>query len=80
MVVTYNKALFLGQWQGEFVRLRKLHDRLRAIQQGVTRAARTPSAATVRQRVARALATAGPQLRDHDRDRGPGRAHARLDD
>jgi transposase len=63
VVVTYNEALFLGQWQGEFVRLRKLHDRLRAIQQGVTRAARTPSAATVRQRVARALAAAGPPAR-----------------
>jgi transposase len=32
IVITYNEALYLGQWQGELLRLRKLHDRLAAIQ------------------------------------------------
>ncbi|MCL4352723.1 MAG: hypothetical protein M1318_08795 [Firmicutes bacterium] len=32
MVVTYNEALYLGQWQGELLRLRKLNERLHTIQ------------------------------------------------
>ncbi len=30
VVITYNEALYLGQWSGELVRLRKLPDRLQA--------------------------------------------------
>ena len=62
VVMTYNEALFLGQWQGEFARLRKLHERLRAIQKGLETARRRPSVAALQQRVARTLAQAGPHL------------------
>ena len=48
VVVTYNEALYLGQWQGELVRLRKLQDRLQAIQHAVVHGRRRPSVATLR--------------------------------
>ena len=63
VVVTYNEALFLGQWQGELVRLRKLQDRLHTIQRSVERGSRRPSVAALRQRVAAAVAKAGPPVR-----------------
>lgn len=63
-VVTYNESLFLGQWQGEFARLRKLHERLGDIQKGVNTARRHLSAAALQKRVAATLATAGPHVRD----------------
>ncbi|MCL5066293.1 MAG: IS1634 family transposase [Firmicutes bacterium] len=63
IVVTYNEALYLGQCQGELVRLRKLQQRLQAIHQELEKAERRPSVATLRQRVARAVAQAGPPIR-----------------
>ena len=65
VVVTYNESLFLGQWQGEFARLRKIHERLRAIQKGLdTPRRRRPSVASLRKRVDDTLAKAGPHLQD----------------
>jgi transposase len=65
VVVPYNESLFLGQWQGEFARLRKLHERLRAIQKGLDIPRRQrPSGASLRKRVDDALAKAGPHLQD----------------
>ncbi len=63
-VVTYNESLFLGQWQGEFAHLRKLHERLRAIQKGTDAARRRPSTAALQKRVDAVLATVGPHVRD----------------
>ena len=63
IVVTYNEALYLGQCQGELVRLRKLQQRLQAIHQGLEKAKRRPSVATLTQRVATAVAQAGPPIR-----------------
>ena len=65
VVVTYNESLFLGQWQGEFARLRKLYERLRTIQKGLhIPHRRQPSVASLRKRVAGAMAKAGPHLTD----------------
>lgn len=64
VVVTYNESLYLGQWQGEFARLRTLHERLRSIQKGLETTRRRPSVATVAKRVADAVAKAGPPVRE----------------
>ena len=45
VVVTYNESLFLGQWQGEFARLRKIHECLRGIQKSLDTSGRRPSVA-----------------------------------
>ncbi len=51
--------------QGEFARLRKLHERLRTIQKGLhIPHRRQPSVASLRKRVAGAMAKAGPHLTD----------------
>ena len=41
-MVAYNEALYLGQCQGELVRLRKAQQRLQAIQQSVANSAKMP--------------------------------------
>ncbi len=64
IVVTYNEARYLGQCQGELVRLRKLQQRLQAIHHGLATTKRRPSVATLTQRVAAAVAQAGPPLRE----------------
>ncbi len=64
VVITYNEALYLGQWQGELVRLRKLQDRLQSIQRQVVQGVRRPTVAALRQRVATAITKAGPPVRD----------------
>ncbi|MHB1955626.1 MAG: hypothetical protein ACYCOU_17970 [Sulfobacillus sp.] len=65
VVVTYIESLFVGQWQGDFARLRKLHERLRTIQKGLDiPRRRRPSVASLRKRVDDALAKAGPRLQD----------------
>ena len=43
VVITYNEALYLGQWQGELVRPRKLPDRLQYIRRQALQG-RPPSA------------------------------------
>ena len=63
-VVTYNESLFLGQWQGEFARIRKLHERLRTIQQGLLTAHRRPSVAALQKRVTDTITAAGAHLQD----------------
>lgn len=73
VVVTYNESLFLGQWHGEFDRLRKLHERLRAIQKGLENARRRPSVAQLKQRVEAVLTQAGPHVRQWVTDRYRGR-------
>ncbi len=64
VVVTYNEALYLGQFQGELVRLRKLQDRLQALQRQAVQGVRRPAVATLRQRVTQAQTKAGPPVRD----------------
>ncbi len=64
VVVTYNEALYLGQWQGEFARLRKLHEQLRALQKSLVTARRRSPVAKVEQRVAETVAAAGSHVRD----------------
>ncbi len=77
VVVTYHEALYLGQWPGELVRLRKLQDRLQAIQHQVVHGVRRPTVATLRQRVTPAQIKAGPPVRDgvhteiHETGEGP---------
>lgn len=64
IVVTYNEAVYLGQWQGELLRLRKLNERLAAIQaQLVDTPRRRPSVDSVQKRIDAALAKAGPPAR-----------------
>lgn len=64
IVVTYNEALYLGQWQGELLRLRQLNDRLAAIQAQLRDPPkRRPSVDSVRKRIDAALAKAGPPAR-----------------
>ncbi|MDA8195410.1 MAG: transposase [Thermaerobacter sp.] len=61
VVVTYNEALYLGQWPGELLRLRKLNDRLHAIQARLADApSRRPTVASVQRRVEAALTKTGP--------------------
>ncbi len=64
VIVTYNESLYLGQLQGELVRLRKLQERLQHIQRPGTSARRPPTVAALRQRVAAAVTKAGPPVRD----------------
>ncbi len=64
VVITYNEALYLGQWQGELVRLRKLQDRLQHIHRQAMQGRRRPTVAALRQRVATALKNAGPPARE----------------
>ena len=64
VVVTYNEALYLGQFQGELVRLRKLQDRLQTLQRQAIQGVRRPAVATLRQRVTQAKTKAGPPVRD----------------
>ena len=63
VIVTYNEALYLGQGQGEWVRLRKLQERLHTIQKQGARAKRRPTVAQLEKRVAAAIAQAGPPIR-----------------
>lgn len=62
VVVTYNESLFLGQWQGEFAGLRKLHERLRAIQKSLDTAQRRPTVAALQKRVDAVMAKAGSRV------------------
>ncbi len=66
VVVTYNEALFLGQWQGDFARLRKLHEQLRTIQIGLTKekTTRRPTVAKVQKRVDTVLAQTEARFRE----------------
>lgn len=64
VVVTYNEALYLGQLQGELVRLRKLQERLQHIQRPGNPGRRAASVAALQQRVATAIKKAGPPVRD----------------
>lgn len=78
VVVTYNEALYLGQWQGELLRLRKLNERLHTIQARLADSPhRRPTVDAVQKRVDAALAKAGPPERHWvtvtvtDTDTGP---------
>ncbi len=63
VVVTYNEALYLGQGQGEWVRLRKLQERLHTLQKQVVRSTRRPTVAQLEQRVAKIVTQAAPPIR-----------------
>lgn len=64
VVVTYNEALYLGQLQGELVRLRKLQERLQHMQRQVIQGRRRPTVAVLHQRVTAAIKKVGPPVRD----------------